>query len=213
MSEDLAALMGRPITPGMRIGLLGGSFNPAHDGHLHISRQALKLLGLDQVWWLVSPQNPLKPSEDMTPFEERLKSAVAMVDNMADNPAICVSDLEAKLNTRYTADTLDRLIAAAPGVHFVWLMGADNLAQLPTWKNWEQIMATVPMAVMARPGFEGPENLGEATERFQSSRIPSEDAALLPGMAPPAWVFLPIPLHHASATQIRQAKKDPANKP
>ncbi len=134
---------------GRRIGLLGGSFNPAHGGHLHISRLALSRLDLDEVWWLVSPQNPLKPAAGMAPFAERLAQAA---DIAAADRRIKVSDIEARLGTRYTADTLKALTRRFPRARFVWLMGGDNLAQLPYWKRWQDIVGTVPIAVFDRPG-------------------------------------------------------------
>ena len=119
------------MTP-QRIGLLGGSFNPAHDGHVHISQCALKRLQLDQVWWLVTPQNPLKPSEGMAPFQERLETARSFVSD----PRITVSDFEYRIGSRYTIDALDSLFRNYPGVRFVWLMGADNLLEAHRWHRW-----------------------------------------------------------------------------
>lgn len=201
--HSLAALMGEPLTPGLRIGLLGGSFNPAHEGHLHISLEALRRLQLDQVWWLVSPKNPLKRKKDMAKLKKRFASA----EEMARHPRIRVTKIEKKLGTRYTVDTVNRLTELGPDLNFVFLMGADNFVQLPEWRNWQDIMATVPVAVMARPGFEWAAPMGFAAKRFERHRLSAEDAPLLPVMEPPAWVFLPIPLHPASATQIRQKGK------
>lgn len=201
--HSLAALMGAPLAPGLRIGLLGGSFNPAHEGHFHISIEALRRLQLDQVWWLVSPRNPLKPKKDMAKFKKRFTSAQAM----ARHPAIHVTKIEKKLGTRYTVDTVNRLTALGPDLNFVFLMGADNFIQLPEWRDWQDLMATVPVAVMARPGFEWAAPLGKAAKRFEQHRLSYEDAPLLAGHEPPAWVFCPIPLHPASATQIRHRGK------
>ncbi len=131
----------------MKIGLLGGSFNPAHAGHLHISEIALKTLGLKQVWWLVSPQNPLKSKSDMADFSTRFKKAKAIA---ADNPHIKVLDIEMALGTRYTVDTLKRLQQKFPKTEFVWLMGADNLIQLPKWKKWEEILQLAEVHVFDR---------------------------------------------------------------
>jgi len=195
----LAALMGEPIAAGQRIGLLGGSFNPAHEGHLHISLEALKRLRLDQVWWLVSPQNPLKPHMDMAPFEKRLASAQAI----AAHPDLRITDIERKLDTTFTVDTVTALTTLGPMVHFVLLMGADNFVQLPAWREWERIMRTIPVAVLARPGFTCTAPLGKAAKRFEQDRIAAESARLLPLLDPPAWVFLPIPLHAASSTALR----------
>ncbi len=135
------------LTPGLKVGLLGGSFNPAHEGHLHITKMCLKALGLDRVWWLVSPGNPLKPVKGMAPFAERLASAEAM----ARDPRIVVSDIETRLGTRYTADTLAALTGRFPEIRFVWLMGADNMLQFPKWRNWREIAETVPIAVYPVP--------------------------------------------------------------
>ena len=131
---------------GMVVGLLGGSFDPAHDGHVHITHQALQRIGLDRVWWLVSPGNPLKAN---APAPIGLRIARAR-EKLGDDPRVVVTDLEARLGTRATIDTLRRLQALYPGVRFVWIMGADNLVQFHRWRNWRQIMARVPVAVMAR---------------------------------------------------------------
>lgn len=186
---------------GGRIGLLGGSFNPAHEGHLHISRLALQYLGLDAVWWLVSPQNPLKSSDEMAPFAARFASAGAM----ARHPRIAPSDLETQLGTSYTVDTLTALKARMPGVRFVWLMGADNLIQFPRWANWQDIAATVPIAVWGRPTYSTRAMLGKTAQRFARNRIALEFARHLPMAEPPAWAFFPIRLHTASATELRRA--------
>lgn len=186
--------------PGMRVGLLGGSFNPAHDGHLHISRIARARIGLDKVWWLVSPQNPLKPSAGMAPLAARLESARAIAHS---HPAIVVTDIEARLHTRYTAETLRALQARHPGVRFVWLMGADNLAQLPHWRDWTWIMEHVPVAVIDRPGSGCRALSGIAATRYARDRLPAAAARALPERKPPAWLFLRERLHPASATAIR----------
>jgi len=183
----------------MRIGILGGSFNPAHDGHLHISLEALRRLELDQIWWLVSPQNPLKPQKGMAAFDKRFASAKAM----AQHPAIFVTDIETQLGTQYTFETVSALMELGADLHFVLLVGADNLLQLPAWKNWERLVQAVPVCVLARPGFDSEAMSGQAALRFEQDRIPEEDAPRLATLAPPAWVFLPIPLHNASSTQIR----------
>ncbi len=188
------------LLPGMRVGLLGGSFNPAHDGHRHISLIALRRLGLHVVIWLVSPQNPLKSTTDMAPFEARLAQAHAV----ARHPAICVSDLEPRLGTRYTADTLRALRQRFPYTDFVWLMGADNFVQLPRWNRWRQIMATMSVAIIDRPGKGLCAQLGKAAQTFRTSRVPSWRARGLPSLPPPAWVFLQERLHHQSATAIRR---------
>jgi nicotinate-nucleotide adenylyltransferase len=134
------------IANGLRIGLLGGSFDPAHDGHLYVSETALKALKLDQVWWLVSPGNVLKPTPGA--LENRMAGAQAA----ADHPAIRVTDIETRLGTRYTIDTVAALQKRFPGLHFIWLMGSDNLEQFSRWRRWRQIAAHIPIAVVRRPG-------------------------------------------------------------
>ena len=205
LKPPLLCGLGRPN--GGRIGLLGGSFNPAHEGHLHVSRLALQLLQLDAVWWLVSPQNPLKPADGMAPFEARFASAVAM----ARHPCIAPSDLETQLGTRYTIDTLTALKQALPGTRFVWLMGADNLIQLPRWSKWDRIFESVPIAVWGRPTYSLKAMLGKAAQRYARNRIPFEAAGQLARSEPPAWGFYPIRLHPASATALRQAGHDAAH--
>jgi nicotinate-nucleotide adenylyltransferase len=185
----------------LRVGLLGGSFNPAHDGHRHISLLAMKRLRLDAVWWLVAPQNPLKPVEGMAPAADRLAGAKAV----ADHPRIVVSDVEKRLGTIYTLDTVRALRRVYPVMRFVWLMGADNMVQFPRWAGWTGIMNTLPVAVIARPSYGGHALSGRMAVRFASERLPAEDAGSLADTAPPAWVFLHGRLHHASATQIRAA--------
>ncbi|MDP6787086.1 MAG: nicotinate-nucleotide adenylyltransferase [Rhodospirillales bacterium] len=182
-----------------RIGLLGGSFNPAHRGHLHISRMALERLALDQVWWLVSPQNPLKPCRDMAPLDERLASA----RTVADDSRIRVTDVERRLGTRYTADTLDALAQNHPDTRFVWIMGADNLIQIPRWRRWTALFKAVPIAVFARPSYSLRALSGRAAGRFARARKRESRAGALATMRPPAWVFLHTPLVGASSTRIR----------
>ena len=188
---------------GRRIGLLGGSFNPAHGGHLHISREALRRLDLDEIWWLVSSQNPLKPVAGMAPFAQRLKQAAHIA---AADQRIRVSDIEAQLGTTYTADTLGKLRRRFPRAHFVWLMGGDNLAQFPYWKRWQQIFRTVPVAVFARPATSLKALAGRAAHRFARSRLPEASARRLALLDPPAWVFFHTRLDPRSATTIRAAR-------
>ena len=191
------------LYPGMRVGLLGGSFNPAHAGHRHISLIALKRLQLDRVWWLVSSQNPLKPVEGMAPLADRLKSANAT----AAHPRILVSAIEQRLRTTYTRDTLAALQRRWPGVQFVWLMGADNLAQLPRWRDWNQIMRLMPMAVLDRPGSGIKALHGKAAQRYAAARQPLAYATFLASQPAPAWIFIPCRLHPASSTAIRAGRK------
>jgi nicotinate-nucleotide adenylyltransferase len=188
-----------------RIGLLGGSFNPAHEGHRYISVEALKRLELDEVWWLVSPQNPLKPEAGMAPFEARLESA----RKVAQHPRIRVSALEAELRTRYTADTLAALTQRFSAARFVWLMGADNLLQIPQWRDWADIFNTVPIAVFARDSYDSHALSEKAAHRFRATRFPASAAKVLADAVPPAWVFLRIRSHPATATQLRQSGEWP----
>lgn len=182
-----------------RVGLLGGSFNPAHRGHLHISTMALDRLALDQVWWLVSPQNPLKPRHDMAPLDQRLATA----RGLTDHPGIHITDVERHLGTRYTADTLDALAQSHPDTRFVWIMGADNLIQIPRWRRWTALFKAVPIAVFARPTYSLRALSGRAAQRFASARRLESRAGALAVMRPPAWAFLHTPLVHVSATRIR----------
>jgi len=182
-----------------RIGLLGGSFNPAHLGHQHISRQAMNKLRLDEVWWLVSPQNPLKSEDGMAPLSDRLNGARAM----AQGASIWASDLETELGTQYTADTLKALKARFPGHQFVWIMGADNLIEIDQWNNWTEIFDIVPVAVFARPAYSFKALISTAARRFARYRVKETRAATLADKKTPAWTFLHIPLSPASATRIR----------
>jgi nicotinate-nucleotide adenylyltransferase len=190
--------------PRRRIGLLGGSFNPAHAGHRHISLMALRRLALDEIWWLVSPQNPLKPAKGMASLARRMASARAA----ASHPRIRVTDIERDLNTRYTVDTIRALQRRHPGHAFVWLIGADNLLQMPAWKSWQTLFRRVAVAVFARPSYSLRALAGQAACRFASSRLPERMAPGLAREEPPAWVFLRIRLHAASATAIRAAAKN-----
>jgi nicotinate-nucleotide adenylyltransferase len=179
---------------------LGGSFNPAHPGHRHVSLEALKRLDLDAVWWLVSPQNPLKSARGMASFARRFKAAAAL----GRHPRISVLDLEARLGTRYTADTMDALHRLLPRTSFVWLMGADNLSQVRHWGRWTAFFAGTPVAVVARPAYCQRALAGLAAQRFRRHRVfaPRRLAA----MKPPAWAFLPVRLDASSATAIRSRK-------
>lgn len=187
------------LARGLRIGLLGGSFNPAHSGHLNLSLAALKRLDLDRIWWMVSPQNPLKSDDGMAPFADRLASAEAL----ARHPRIEVSDIEVRLGTRFTADTLAALVRRFPAHDFVWLMGADNLIQIPAWDRWSRIFHTVPVAVFARPSYSLGALAGPAARRFRRYRLPESEAGRLAGSKPPAWVFCRMRLDPTSATALR----------
>lgn len=189
------------------IGLLGGSFNPAHDGHLMISLIALKRLQLDEVWWLVSPQNPLKSAAGMAPFSERLANA----RTVATHRRVIVSDIERRLGTYYTRDTLKRLCASRRGQNFVWLMGADNLVQFPKWEGWKEIFNTVPIAIFDRPTYSSRALAGIVATRFADRRIPERDASGLVRRKAPSWVFLHSRLNPVSATKIRAQNSNRAH--
>nr|WP_267137912.1 nicotinate-nucleotide adenylyltransferase [Anianabacter salinae] len=183
---------------GQRIGLLGGSFDPPHAGHLHISREALKRFRLDAVWWLVSPGNPLK-SEG--PADLPLRMAAAR--DLVHDPRIVVTDLEARLGTRFTAETLEALFHHYRGVRFAWLMGADNLASFHRWDRWQWIMSNVPIGVIARPGDRMGARHSPAAAKFDRARLPAARAGLLAVMAAPCWCFLNVPMVKMSSTEIR----------
>ena len=196
---------GLHLTPGMKVGLFGGSFNPAHDGHAHVAETAMRRLDLDRVIWLVSPQNPLKSSHEMAPLEERMQSAREVAETVG--PKMIVSDVETRIGTQWTIDTLRTLVARHPGVHFVWLMGSDNLAGFHRWRGWTDIMRLMPVAVIARPGSLLDSRSAPAAVRFGRNRIPSQEAGLLPTLQAPAWTYLVAPLNPRSSTAIRAARK------
>ncbi|MFZ1469161.1 MAG: nicotinate-nucleotide adenylyltransferase [Paracoccaceae bacterium] len=188
---------GYPIAQaGMVIGLLGGSFDPAHEGHVHITREALKRIGIDRVWWLLSPGNPLKARQP-APMAQRLAHARTLIQD----PRVVVTDLEARLGTVYTADTIAKLQAIYPGVAFVWLMGADNLVQFHKWGRWREIMARVPVAVLARPGSGLKARLSVAAQVFRGNRVGRGEN--LARRRAPAWVFVTLPMNDASSTEVR----------
>ncbi|MGE3624020.1 MAG: nicotinate-nucleotide adenylyltransferase [Bdellovibrionales bacterium] len=187
----------------MKIGLLGGSFNPAHEGHLEMSEYALKRLGLDQVWWLVSPQNPLKPVKGMAPLPERVDAARALADTAKH---IVVTDLEKDLGTRFTVDTMKALKKRFRRTDFVWLMGADNFRQLPRWRRWQQIFGLVPVAVFRRPDYAAGRGGGKPGTRFANAWHRVHLGKKLAKMKPPAWIVLDNRLNLQSATKIRAAR-------
>lgn len=188
-----------PYAPrGAKIGLLGGSFDPPHAGHLHISRAALKRFGLDQVWWLVSPGNPLK-SEGPAPLERRMDAARALVDH----PRIKITDFEHQAGTRYTAQTLQELFRAYPQVKFTWLMGADNLVNFHHWKDWKWIMQNARVGVLARPEGRLAARRSPAARCFATARLREQKRQLLAQHRPPAWCFVNLPMSTLSSTKIR----------
>jgi nicotinate-nucleotide adenylyltransferase len=177
---------GLPLAyPGMRIGLFGGSFDPAHEGHAHVAETASKRLDLDRVWWLVSPQNPLKPKSSS--YAKRMKSAQAQ----AHGPRMVVTDIEKRLNCAYTYETLRELRRLYPGVQFFLVMGADNLANFKKWRNWREVADSVPVVIVSRPGFG-------AKQRFR---------------APRGWIFLTARHHMQSSTALRARKRPAVAKP
>ncbi len=193
---------GVPRDTRRRIGLLGGSFNPAHEGHRHVSLEALKRLGLDEVWWLVSPQNPLKSDDGMEPLTTR----VARAKQFAHHARIRVDAPELLLGTRYTLDTVRALRRTYPHAHFVWLMGADILPQLIDWQGWRELFAAIPIAAFARPGWSYAALQSAAPRAFARYRIAADKARSLASCPPPAWCFIPSRLDSHSATAIRAVR-------
>lgn len=183
---------------GRKIGLLGGSFDPAHEGHVHITREALKRFELDEVWWLVSPGNPLK-TDGPAPLEKRMAKA----HRVMRHPHVRITSLEQQLGTRFTAETLEALIQRYPGVTFVWLMGADNLATFHAWKRWRDIFLMVAIGVFARPGERISARVSPAAQQFRMSRLKASEAASLANSAPPSWCFLNIPMRYDSSSKLR----------
>ncbi len=185
---------------GQAVGLYGGSFNPAHAGHIHVSFRAIRHLRLDSLWWLVSPLNPLKHAEDMAALGPRVRRAQHITANY---PKIQISALEDELGSRFSVETIARLRFLHPKTHFIWIMGADNLASFHHWEGWQDIFKLLPVAVIDRPGYALKALSSPAARRFRACRIAGRSAARLKSMDPPAWTFLRGPLHPASATAIR----------
>ncbi len=193
-----------PAPPGHRIGLFGGSFDPPHAGHLALSRMARRVLELDQVWWLVSPGNPLKP-HGPAPLEDRISRAAAMT---VGDPYVRVTGIEERLGTRYTAQTLQALLPLWPRVNFVWLMGADSLASLHRWGDWRAIPHMLPLAAFARPG-QGMAALHSVAARSHArDRVPAARARSIVTARPPAWVFLQMPMVRESSSRIRAEEQN-----
>jgi nicotinate-nucleotide adenylyltransferase len=190
-------------TPGMRVGLFGGSFNPPHEAHRAASLLALRRLALDRVWWLVTPGNPLKENRALPPLSQRLAHA----RKIAAHPAIEVTGIEVELGTAFTVDTVAKLQARFPQVHFVLIIGADNLAQLHRWKNWRKLAGAIPIAVVDRPGYELPALAAPAARAFGHARLEEASARVLPLLRPPAWVFLHGLKSELSSTALRTARR------
>lgn len=187
--------------PGQRIGLLGGSFDPPHAGHRHISEIALRRFRLDQLWWLVSPGNPLKP-HGPAPLSDRIAAAKALIHD----PRIRITGIEAQLGTSWTADTIAALRARWAGVRFVWLMGSDNLIQFSRWDRWRGIAAQVPIGVIARPGTRTAARMSRAARIMWNARLPEFRAGLLADAPAPAWVMINGPMTALSSSAIRAAR-------
>ncbi|MEP2716500.1 nicotinate-nucleotide adenylyltransferase [Pseudophaeobacter sp.] len=186
------------LRAGMSVGLLGGSFDPAHLGHVQISRAALKRFNLDQLWWLVSPGNPLK-----TRAPASMARRIAAAQQVMDHPRVRISDIEVQLGTRYTAESLRELRRIYPGVRFTWLMGADNLAHFHHWKDWQQIIETVPVGVLARPGDRISARLSPAARIYRAQMVKDSQSQLLAQAEAPAWCFVNVPMISASSSAIR----------
>ena len=188
-----------PFGDGQRIGLFGGSFNPAHHGHYMVALYAWKKLRLDWVWWLVAPQNPLKDPNETGEYAARL----ALTRQVARHPRFVVTDIEIQMGSRTTAQTLRGLAPILKRGRFVWIMGADSFANLHRWNDWREIPETLPLAILARPGYSLRALGGEAANRYDEQEVPSFLAPQLVTMTPPAWVFIPMPLRKESSTAIR----------
>ncbi len=187
------------------IGILGGSFNPPHKGHLHISLMALKRIGLDEVWWLVTPGNPLKDHSELNPLTLRVDHASRLIGD----PRIRVSTFEADNGYTYTADTLDALANRYPDASLVWLMGADNLAGFHRWERWRDIFNSCPIAVFDRPGYATKALASPAAKIFAHDRIDDADAPLLKSIEAPAWAYLRGPTMAISSTLLRATRRRP----
>jgi nicotinate-nucleotide adenylyltransferase len=190
-----------PYSGGQRIGLLGGSFNPPHPGHRQLSLFALRRLALNRIWWLVTPGNPLKDVAKLPGLADRMAQAA----KIAASPRIVVTGAEAALGTRYTADFIRHLKRRAGSVHFVWIMGSDNLVQLHLWEDWREIAASVPIAVVNRPGSLLAPLSARAARALAPYRIDEADAPMLAGREPPAWVFLNGRRNPVSSTALRSS--------
>ncbi|MFT5508424.1 MAG: nicotinate-nucleotide adenylyltransferase [Hyphomicrobiaceae bacterium] len=188
---------------GQRVGLLGGSFNPPHEAHRLITSIALRRLQLDAVWWIVTPGNPLKSHNELAPLAERLDLCRDMVNG---DPRIKITAFERDLPSAYTAATLAFLRLRHPGVHFVWLMGADNLATMHLWEQWRSIAGMIPIAVVDRPNWRFSSMASPAARFLRKSYVREDHGSRLPIMAPPAWTFLTGPLSDLSSTAIRAAR-------
>ena len=183
VSPSLRAYTKMPMAgSGQRVGLFGGSFNPPHEGHVHVCELALRQLKLDWVWWLVTPGNPLKDHTELVPLEERL----AACETITDDPRMKITALEAAWPTSYTADTLFHIVAQNPHIDFVWLMGADNLGQFHRWERWREIVKLMPFAVIDRPGSTMALHSAPVAKTLARYRVDEDDAAMVAGRVHPA---------------------------
>jgi nicotinate-nucleotide adenylyltransferase len=189
-------------TPRVRIGLYGGSFNPPHAGHRHVSLLALKQLQLDRIWWIVTPGNPLKNPGEAAPMAER----IAQARRCASHPRIDVTGFEEGIDVRYTVDTLRFLMRRYPDVHFVWIMGADNLSGFHRWRGWRTIARLMPIAVIDRPGFTLRSTQAKAAQALAGARVREGLASALAGRRGPAWIFIHGPRSTLSSTEIRRRR-------
>ncbi len=205
LSPDITALPRHG--PGLRVGLFGGSFNPVHEGHRLVAEQCLRRLELDAVWLLVSPGNPLKDHAELAPLASRVAAARALLTD----PRLEVTAVEAAHRFSYTIDTLEWLVSACPGTRFVWIMGADNLAQFHRWERWEDIARLMPIAVYARPGATFRATVSRAATALKPYRLREEDAAALADRQPPTWVYLHGITSPQSSTALRRAGQTGSN--
>lgn len=198
MSEDWLKLP--HAEAGNRIGIFGGSFNPPHSGHRLVAETALKRLRLDQIWWVVTPGNPLKDHGNLAPLTERLH----MTNALADHPKMKVTAYEQVLGSPYTARTIEMLRKLRPSLRFVWVMGADNLASFHRWQNWRSIVELVPIAVVDRPNSSLAALSAPMAKAYEKHRVDESDAGILADLEPPAWTFLHAPLDATSSTVLRR---------
>ncbi|RCL03406.1 MAG: nicotinate-nucleotide adenylyltransferase [Candidatus Tokpelaia sp. JSC161] len=185
---------------GMAIGLFGGSFNPPHEGHALVAYTALRRLKLDRIWWMVTPQNPLKNSNILAPLEKRLAASKTLVYN----PRICITGFEQEIQTRYSAETIQSILKYNTGVHFIWIMGADNLATFHHWQEWRKIVHSLPIAIVDRPGFTKAEQSSKMARTFADFRIQENLAALLSSKVAPVWTFIHGHRSSQSSTTLRE---------
>ena len=192
-------MQGHPLgVPGLTIGILGGSFDPPHEGHVHITRIAIKIFNLSRLWWLVSPGNPIKDTAPSDINKRFLASKKIM-----KHPLVSITDIEKKLQTKFTFETLIKIKKLYPGTRFVWLMGADNLVNFHHWENWDWIMKNVPVGVLARPKEQIKAGLSPAATKFRKYRLPKEKSFLLPYLSPPIWTLVTGPMRNISSSKLR----------